>query len=116
MQRYRIEVGHDHEVKPAQIVGAIANEAGIDARYIGQIDIHDDHSYVDLPQGMPRELFRLLKKAWVSGRQLKITKVKKQPYNSQSELRSRSGKSAAERRAPRKKPGRKPAGSGKNRA
>jgi ATP-dependent RNA helicase DeaD len=75
MERYRIEVGHAHGVKPANIVGAIANEAGLESRYIGRIDIQDDHSVLDLPEGMPRELLMHLKKVWVSGQQLRIHKV-----------------------------------------
>ncbi|MBK1877130.1 DEAD/DEAH box helicase [Pelagicoccus mobilis] len=75
MDRYRVEVGHDHQVKPGNIVGAIANEAGLDAKYIGRIDIFDDHSIVDLPKGMPKEVLKQLKKAWVSGQQLQMTKV-----------------------------------------
>lgn len=74
MQRYRIEVGHDHEVKPGNIVGAIANEAGLDSKYIGHIKIHDDHSFVDLPEGMPKEIFKDLKKVWVAGQQLNISR------------------------------------------
>ena len=72
MERYRIEVGHVHSVKPGNIVGAIANEAGIDAEFIGRIDIYDDFSTVDLPEGMPRELVRILKKTQISGNALKI--------------------------------------------
>ncbi|MFC4728295.1 DEAD/DEAH box helicase [Coralloluteibacterium thermophilus] len=75
MERFRIEVGHAHGVKPANIVGAIANEAGLDARHIGRIDIQDDHSIVDLPEGMPRELMAHLKKVWVSGQQLRISRL-----------------------------------------
>lgn len=78
MQRYRIEVGHEHQVKPGNIVGAIANEAGMDSKYIGRIDIHDDYSLVDLPEGMPKEVMTVLKKAWVSGQQLKISLVSKE--------------------------------------
>jgi ATP-dependent RNA helicase DeaD len=77
MVRYRIEVGHDHEVKPANIVGAIANEAGIDSKNIGRIDILDDHSLLDLPEGMPREILKKLKKVWVSGQQLQISALGK---------------------------------------
>jgi ATP-dependent RNA helicase DeaD len=77
MVRYRIEVGHDHEVKPANIVGAIANEAGIDSKNIGRIDILDDHSLLDLPAGMPREILKKLKKVWVSGQQLQISTLGK---------------------------------------
>mgnify|MGYP003627115321 CR=1 FL=1 len=73
MERYRLEVGHDHEVKPGNIVGAIANEAGLDAENIGHIDIYSGYSIVELPEGMPRDVFRALKKVWVSGRQLNIT-------------------------------------------
>ncbi|GAB2497629.1 DEAD/DEAH box helicase [Pseudoxanthomonas sangjuensis] len=75
METYRIEVGHAHGVKPANIVGAIANEAGLESRYIGRIDIHDDHSVLDLPEGMPRETLMHLKKVWVAGQQLRIRKV-----------------------------------------
>ena len=73
MQRYRIEVGYKHDVKPGNIVGAIANEAGIDSQYIGRINIHDDFSLVDLPEDMPKSLFKSLKNVWVVGQQLQIS-------------------------------------------
>ena len=72
-ERYRIEVGYDHDVKPANIVGAIANEAGLEGEHIGHIDIYGAYSTVDLPEGMPRDIFRALKKVWVCQRQLNIT-------------------------------------------
>mgnify|MGYP001191669815 FL=1 len=75
MQTYRIEVGHQHGVKPANIVGAIANEAAMDSQHIGRIEIFDDHSLVDLPEGMPKEIYRELQKVWVAGQQLRISKV-----------------------------------------
>ena len=72
METYRIEVGHMHGVKPANIVGAIANEAGLESRYIGRIDIQHDHTTLDLPEGMPREVLMHLKMVWGSGQQLRI--------------------------------------------
>ncbi|WP_372393424.1 DEAD/DEAH box helicase [Xanthomonas sp. NCPPB 3582] len=75
MESYRIEVGHSHGVKPANIVGAIANEAGLESRYIGRIDIQDDYSILDLPADMPRELLQHLKKVWVSGQQLNMRRL-----------------------------------------
>jgi ATP-dependent RNA helicase DeaD len=77
METYRIEVGKVHGVKPANIVGAIANEAGIEAKYIGRIDIHDDYSTLDLPEGMPKELFKQLKSVTVSGQPLRISHAAK---------------------------------------
>ena len=75
MERYRIAVGHKHDVQPGNIVGAIAGEAGLDGEHIGHIDIHDDFSFVDLPLGMPKDIFQDLKKTWVCGQKLNITRV-----------------------------------------
>jgi len=74
MERFRIQVGHTHGVKPGNIVGAIANEAELDSQYIGRISIFDDYSTVDLPEGMPRDIFDALKTVWVSGQQLRISR------------------------------------------
>ena len=79
MQAYRIEVGRVHGVKPANIVGAIANEAGLEAKHIGRIDIHDDYSLLDLPEGMPKEVFQQLQTVMVSGQALRLSRSTEQP-------------------------------------
>lgn len=73
MQRYRIEVGRSHEARPGDIVGAIANEAGIESRFIGHIKLFDEFSTVDLPMGMPKEVLAQLKKVRVRNRPLNIS-------------------------------------------
>jgi ATP-dependent RNA helicase DeaD len=78
MVRYRLEVGHAHGVKPGNIVGAIANEAGLDSQHIGRINIFDDYSSVDLPDGMPKAIFNDLKKARVAGRPLNLSRLDSQ--------------------------------------
>jgi ATP-dependent RNA helicase DeaD len=72
---FRLDVGRVHGVKPGNIVGAIANEGGLQSRFITGLKIHDDHSTVRLPKNMPKEAFRDLNKARVCGRQLKLTPV-----------------------------------------
>ena len=74
-ERFRIEVGYTHGVKPGNIVGAISNEAGLDSKFIGRIELYEDYSTVDLPEGMPREVVQVLKKAWVSGQQMRISRM-----------------------------------------
>ncbi len=76
MDRFRIEVGYSHGVGPGDIVGAIVNETGLEAIQIGNIDIDKEFSTVDLPQGMPNSIFKILKKVWVCQQQLKISKLK----------------------------------------
>lgn len=62
---YRIQVGREHGARPGDIVGAIANEASLDSRYIGQIQLFDQHSLVQLPKGLPGDVVKVLKKARV---------------------------------------------------
>ena len=79
MKRFRIEVGHIHKVMPGNIVGAIANEANIDAQNIGRINIFDDHSTIDLPADMPEDIYAGLKKVWVAGQTLNISREGEAP-------------------------------------
>ena len=72
LTRYRVDVGYQDGVKPGNIVGAIANTADLDSEYIGQIEIYDDHSTVDLPDGMPQSLLTLLQNARVSNRPMAL--------------------------------------------
>lgn len=73
LETYRVEVGRRDGVRPGDLVGAIANEGGIDSEFIGHIKIHDDHCTVDLPKGMPKEVFRVLQKTWVCQKQLNLS-------------------------------------------
>ncbi|NLW95966.1 MAG: DEAD/DEAH box helicase [Xanthomonadaceae bacterium] len=102
METFRIEVGHVHGVQPGNIVGAIANEAELESRYIGRVDIREDHSLVDLPEGMPREVLEHLKKVWVSGRQLRMRRADAAPPGPRT---GRPGKPAAPHRARPRRPG-----------
>lgn len=74
MDRYRLEIGENHGVKPGNIVGAIANEADLDSKYIGQISIFADHSTVDLPYGMPTDILKILQKARIANKKMQLHK------------------------------------------
>jgi ATP-dependent RNA helicase DeaD len=72
-QTYRLEVGKEHGAKPGDIVGAIANEISLDSSYIGQINLHDRHTFVQLPKGMPDKSFKQLKRVRVRRQALEIS-------------------------------------------
>ena len=72
-ERYRIEVGHTHGVKPGNIVGAIANESGLDGEHIGSIEIEAEYSLVDLPAGIPKDILTDLKKTRICGQAMNIS-------------------------------------------
>ena len=75
METFRIEVGHEHGVKPGNIVGAVANEIDLDSKFIGRIDIREDHTYLDLPEGMPDDVMEHLKRVRVAGHPMRISRV-----------------------------------------
>ncbi len=109
MASFRIEVGNNHDVRPGNIVGAIANEAGLDSKNIGHIKIYDDYSLVDLPDGMPKNVFNDLKKVWVSGQQLNISRLAKgkskkveKTDKKKAKNRKRDKKNIGKRKAPKK--------------
>ena len=77
---------------PGNIVGAIANEADLDSKYIGRISIFDDYSLVDLPEGMPGELLKQLKNTRVSGQRMEITLVKDDSNRSREKPEKNKGK------------------------
>ena len=72
-QTYRLEVGKEHGARPGDIVGAIANEISLDSSYIGAINLHEKHSFVQLPKGIPTDLFNQLKGVRVRRQPLSIT-------------------------------------------
>jgi len=89
MDRFRIEVGRQHGVKPGNIIGCIANEAGLDGEHIQKLNIEDAYSLVDLPTEMPKDIFNDLKKAWVCGQQLKIARIKDVAHSAKRRLKPR---------------------------
>jgi len=74
-ETYRLEVGNEHGVKAGNILGAIINEIGLDPESIGRISVNDTFSTVELPAGMPNDVFHELRKVRVCGRQLRLSKM-----------------------------------------
>jgi ATP-dependent RNA helicase DeaD len=88
MESYKILVGSSHGVKPGNIVGAISNEVDLDSKYIGRIEILEEFSVIDLPEGMPKDVLNMLQKVVVSGQRLNISKFRKErPHKSRSRAR-----------------------------
>ena len=95
MDTYRIEAGKNHGVMPKDIVGAIASESGIDGKNIGRIALYDEYSTVDLPKGMPNDIFQHLKHK---------VRVKQQPMRLSILNANSKSKDYAENKRPKKPP------------
>jgi ATP-dependent RNA helicase DeaD len=97
---YRLQVGSKHGVTPREVVGAIANEAGLDGAHIGRIEIAEDHTLVDLPEGMPGDVLKHLQRVYVCNQPLRIQCV--------SEHAGSSKPMADKAKKPKKKRDKKP--------
>ncbi|KPD04222.1 DEAD/DEAH family ATP-dependent RNA helicase [Moellerella wisconsensis] len=94
MELYRIEVGRDDGVEVRHIVGAIANEADISSRYIGNIKLFGTHSTIELPKGMPNDLVSHLSRTRILNKPMQIQLMgEAQPF----ERRERRGGGAPRR-------------------
>ena len=77
-----MDVGYEDNATPGQIVAAIANAADISSEYIGQIELYDKVSTVDLPEGMPKALFKVLEKTRVANKAIQLRPVSEErPLN-----------------------------------
>ncbi|RKT85883.1 ATP-dependent RNA helicase DeaD [Saccharopolyspora antimicrobica] len=74
-ETYRVEVGRRNRVTPRALVGALANEGGVPSKYIGHIDIRNEHTLIELPADLPEELLSKLRNTQVAGRGLRISRA-----------------------------------------
>jgi ATP-dependent RNA helicase DeaD len=114
MESYQLSVGREQQVSVGDIVGAIANEAGISSQYIGRIKLGDNSSTVDLPAGMPKDVFQQLKKVRIRNHPIGLEKSGesggnfKRPSRDKKSNAGKNKRSAnADNRAVRKAPGKR---------
>ena len=104
-------MGRAQGVEAKNVVGAIANEAGLDSGAIGHIKFHDTYSTVDLPEGLPKPVLRHLQKVRVCGQQLQLSVADETrvggPHRSPKPRKSAAtkgpGRSASQKKGVRKK-------------
>lgn len=114
MVRYYMPVGRNNGIAPGAIVGALANEGGLNGRDIGRIGLQDDHSHVDLPASLDEAAIRRLGNIHVANRRLELGRsIPKQDAPSADRQAPRKprapGKAAAKRRGPAPVNGKRPA-------
>ena len=70
--RIYIGLGRRAGMRPGDLVGAIANEAGIDARAIGAVDIADRFSLVEVPDESADEIIGALRNTTIRGKRVVV--------------------------------------------
>ena len=115
MRRYRLAVGHKDNIKPGNVLGAIANEAEISSEFIGAIQIFQDFTTIDLPDEMTKETLAILKKTRVFDKKLNIEELSEKNNTTSPHQKSVDFKKNSSRRGGERKFERKPRGKGGDR-
>jgi ATP-dependent RNA helicase DeaD len=115
MRRYRLAVGHKDNIKPGNVLGAIANEAEISSEFIGAIQIFQDFTTIDLPDEMTKETLAILKKTRVFDKKLNIEELSEKNNTTAPHQKSDDFKRDSSRRGGERKFERKPRGKGGDR-
>ncbi|MBX0328934.1 DEAD/DEAH box helicase [Oscillochloris sp. ZM17-4] len=76
MVRLFLDVGRLDQIRPADIVGAIANEVGLPGKSIGSIDIYDRFSFVEVPNEQSQKVLHVLNGASMRGKKVKVSVAK----------------------------------------
>jgi ATP-independent RNA helicase DbpA len=71
-----IDGGRKNKIRPGDILGALTGTAGIEGKYVGKIDITDNHSYVAIEQGMANQAVKHLAEGTIKGRKLRVWKIR----------------------------------------
>ncbi len=115
MRRYRLAVGRKDNIKPGNVLGAIANEAEISSEFIGAIQIFQDFTTIDLPDEMTKETLAILKKTRVFDKKLNIEELSEKNNTTSPHQKSDDFKRNSSRRGGERKFERKPRGKGGDR-
>ncbi len=75
MVRYRLEVGRKHDVSIEDIKNILINESGVERTKIGYMDIRNHYTLIDLPNGMPTDIFHHLQSVEIKQQMLQIKRV-----------------------------------------
>lgn len=74
--RYHLSIGANHKIDQEQLLKVLIAESGVDRKRITRVDIRDNYTLIDLPDGMPADIFQILNEATIGDHPLKIRRVK----------------------------------------
>ena len=72
MSRIMISIGKSEKITPSHIVGAIAGETGIKGNQIGHIDLHENVTYVDVPQDAIQKVINGMHGNFIKGKRVRV--------------------------------------------
>lgn len=81
MVRLFINLGKKNNVRPGDILGAIAGETGMPGKLIGTIDLYDKYTFVEVPREYAAEVLHCMKNVKIKGKSINIEPANKSERN-----------------------------------
>lgn len=75
MTRLFINLGKNQNVKPGDILGAIAGETGLSGRLVGSIDMYDKYTFVEVPRAQADAVLEAMNRAKIKGKSVHVEKA-----------------------------------------
>ena len=77
MVRLFVNIGKRQNVRPGDILGAVAGESGMPGKLVGSIDMYDKYTFVEVPREYAKEVLKAMQNAKIKGKSINIEPANK---------------------------------------
>ena len=67
-----VNIGKKQNVKPGDILGAVAGESGMPGKLVGSIDMYDKYTFVEVPREYAKEVLKAMQNSKIKGKSINI--------------------------------------------
>ena len=75
MARLFVNIGKNQNIRPGDVLGAVAGESGISGKLVGSIDMYDNYTFVDVPREYADAVLRAMKDVKIKGKNVHVEKA-----------------------------------------
>ena len=75
MARLFVNIGKNQNIRPGDVLGAVAGESGISGKLVGSIDMYDNYTFVEVPREYADAVLRAMKDVKIKGKNVHVEKA-----------------------------------------
>ncbi|MCI8663671.1 MAG: DEAD/DEAH box helicase [Hungatella sp.] len=75
MARLFVNIGKNQNIRPGDVLGAVAGESGISGKLVGSIDMYDNYTFVEVPREYAGAVLKAMKDVKIKGKNVHVEKA-----------------------------------------
>lgn len=75
MARLFVNIGKNQNIRPGDVLGAVAGESGISGKLVGSIDMYDNYTFVEVPREYANAVLQAMKDVKIKGKNVHVEKA-----------------------------------------